>query len=774
VTKRDIPLWLPFALLALALLFLFHRLLSGQTLFWGLPALQFYPWRDFAFDQLRLGRLPTWNPYLGAGAPLLANYQTAMFYPPNWLLLALPGAQAMGLIAVFHIVWSALGMWLFTGVLGLARFGRGVSALAYALSGYLIARVGSFPTADAAAWIPWVFWLAHRVVSQRCARDVGWLGLITGAQLLAGHAQTAWYGGVMVGLYTLWLAVWDQRGKRPARRLLGLGLALAGAALGMLIAAIQLVPTLEYFTESQRASGLPFEMTTNLSYPPLQLLTLLHPNFFGTPADGSYLAGAMFFENAAYIGFVPLLAAGAALVGWMRRRRFLMYYPALRSVPFWGLLAALALLLAFGHYTPVFGLFYRRVPTFDFFREPVRWMIGPVFSLSVLAGIGVGVWGQGRWAIFWARLALAGGAAIIVLALAGRELLDPTPAIGVLTLALIGLGSWTAAAALLTMTQPSSASFASPRVWRSAVLVLIAIDLTWAGGGLNPTVTADFYREFGVTRPEGRIYWFDDYEHTVKFDRFFDPADYVLARDRWPEVRGSLLPNLNMLDRVASLNNFDPLVPRYHAAYVALIEDAGARAGALLRAAGVGQVFGETAPDGWEGEAPLFVVGRPAPRFWLVPAAAWYDDDRAITAALRDPGWDPFERVILAGPAPPASDPVAALDGAEITVLERRADRVTYRVRTDTPAYLVVATTWYPGWGAALDGAPVPLYRANLAFQAVAVPAGGGDVTLRYTLNRWWLGAGLTSGGLLAAVVLIVLGSARLRRDARRGNMPRL
>ncbi len=97
---KDVPLWLPPLLLALALIALFHRLLLGETLFWGLPTLQFYPWRQFAFSELGAGRLPTWNPYLGAGAPLLANYQTALFYPPNWPLLVVPDAVGMSLIAV--------------------------------------------------------------------------------------------------------------------------------------------------------------------------------------------------------------------------------------------------------------------------------------------------------------------------------------------------------------------------------------------------------------------------------------------------------------------------------------------------------------------------------------------------------------------------------------------------------------------------------------------------------------------------------------------------
>ena len=169
-------------------------------------------------------------------------------YPPNWLMLALPGVSAIS-VAVLHVVWSAVGMWLFAGALGLSSFGRGISALAYALSGYLIGRAASFPTADAAAWIPWIFWLVERVLSERRARDAGWLGIAFGMQLLAGHAQTTWYGGLMVGAYAVWVAARRQRGEPVARRVRGLALAGAGAILSSSRNPVR--PTLE--TRSRRA-----------------------------------------------------------------------------------------------------------------------------------------------------------------------------------------------------------------------------------------------------------------------------------------------------------------------------------------------------------------------------------------------------------------------------------------------------------------------------------------------------------------------------------------
>src|SRR5512140_3669432 len=97
--------------LALALGLANHRLLLGETFFWGLPSLQFVPWRDYAFDLLRQGQLPLWNPFNGAGAPLFANYQTALLYPLNWPGFVLPLAWSMSVTAVLHLFLAGWGLW---------------------------------------------------------------------------------------------------------------------------------------------------------------------------------------------------------------------------------------------------------------------------------------------------------------------------------------------------------------------------------------------------------------------------------------------------------------------------------------------------------------------------------------------------------------------------------------------------------------------------------------------------------------------------------------
>ena len=50
--RDSLPRAVPLVILGAALLILFFPLLRGEVFFWGLPALQFYPWREYAFEML--------------------------------------------------------------------------------------------------------------------------------------------------------------------------------------------------------------------------------------------------------------------------------------------------------------------------------------------------------------------------------------------------------------------------------------------------------------------------------------------------------------------------------------------------------------------------------------------------------------------------------------------------------------------------------------------------------------------------------------------------
>src|SRR5512134_487245 len=73
----------------------------------------FYPYRDFAAQAVREGRVALWNPYLFMGAPFMANSQAGFFYPFNLLMSWLDTTRAINGTIVLHIFIAASGAYVF-------------------------------------------------------------------------------------------------------------------------------------------------------------------------------------------------------------------------------------------------------------------------------------------------------------------------------------------------------------------------------------------------------------------------------------------------------------------------------------------------------------------------------------------------------------------------------------------------------------------------------------------------------------------------------------
>ena len=71
-------------------------------------------------------------------------------------------------------------------------------------------------------------------------------------------------------------------------------------------------------------------------------------------------------------------------------------------------------------------------------------------------------------------------------------------------------------------------------------------------------------------------------------------------------------------------------------------------------------------------------------------------------------------------------------DVGSVQVVQYEDARVTLRASLEAPGYLILADLYYPGWRATVNGAVVPVLRADGVFRALALPAGEHEILFVY------------------------------------------
>jgi uncharacterized membrane protein YfhO len=761
--------WLP---VWLAPLVLFSPLIfTGRPLYWGAVFLQFTPWRVEAFNQVLAGHLPLWNSLNGMGAPLAANYQSALFYPPTWLLMPFyvwggAGGLAMGETwsVVLHLIWSGIGMIFLMKQLGCGKLSQTIAALAFSLSGYLVTRAGFLSINAAVAWLPWVILAAERFVDapKPALKAILGSGLVIGMLLLAGHAQTAFYTLLLACCWVLFRG-WRSGWKTALSKAFFWGLSVL---LGCGLAAIQLIPTAEYLMESQRAAEIGYDYAVNYSFLPWRFLTLLMANLFGTPADGTYLLKAdAYWEDAIYIGLLPLVLGMGALILAMRRKRTDDSHRTRGLTIFLTVASIVATLIALGNYTPIFPFLYQYIPTFDLFQAPARWMIWLVFAFSVMAGFGAEAWHKpGKWGRFSLNLSLALGVTMTVIALLAATLVPEIP--GVFTKAFTILGVSIVLGCILAKTNPLTSEIKDRKVslWQWAVVLFVSVDLLVASWGFHQGADPSLYEKATAAAKEvkaqangGRIYISPDDLQQLQYDTFFNFRDFRMD-GKWDALANAVLPNTNLYGGLASLNNFDPLVPGRHSKLMTVLEevDEPTRLN-LLRRMGVTLI---ALPDGEGGKVHFVPLSGSIRSRWTDCSFLFENPDKALINYL--------EQVKLNGPVIltwyeyPESDCVNSK--AEIRLSDEHSASIALKVASGARGWLVLSDIYYPGWKVYIDHQQDYVVDVDYFLRGVNVDEGEHVIRMEYKPFCFYAGCCIT---IICIIVILGIWIFEHRKEKR-------
>ncbi|HEX8354912.1 MAG TPA: hypothetical protein VF611_18540, partial [Pyrinomonadaceae bacterium] len=363
------------------------------------------PLRVAAAEMMLGGSLPLWNPYIFSGMPLHASAQGGLLFPPNWFYLAFSPQAATNLMVVTSYVVAALGAYLYARRAGASAAGSVVTSLAWQWGGFLVGQIGHVNVVQTAACLPWVLWAldGYGMTGRR-----GWgvaLAALVALQAFAGHQQTLAYSLLLAAAYAAANAYASRESRARYLR------TLLFVAAGVLLAAVQILPTFELLRNSLRAES-SYDFFTSFSLEPRMLETFLAPYVAGG-GDGRlfrapYVGPPYYGEMAGYVGVLGVMLAACAVVFGRDAR-----------TKFWAAAALVCLALALGRYAPLgfYKLVYH-VPVLNLFRVPARHLMEAEFALAVLAGRGLTALAAARGGRGTLWRAAAIGASVLLLTFA--------------------------------------------------------------------------------------------------------------------------------------------------------------------------------------------------------------------------------------------------------------------------------------------------------------------------------------------------------------------
>ncbi|MEE8451467.1 MAG: hypothetical protein V3R99_06105 [Thermoguttaceae bacterium] len=770
----------------------------------------YYPLFELIRDQWAAGRVPLWNPYENLGMPLAADPTAGVFYPGK-LIFALPLSYAWTykLYIMAHLLLAAAAAYRLARHWRASVEAAGVCALSYAFSGNVLYNYCNIIYLVGAAWLPVAMLAADRMLAGNASdKRLRWavvFGLVLALMVLGGDPQMAYNAGLLATMFAAWLWWTDrkranrpgtQRQDTPQGSLLArlanarpTMLALA-AGTGLLLSAVQVLPSLEFTSHSRRAAGdnvqrwlghfeegTHEEQIYHFSVGPWRLAEYVWPNVGGRqfPTHRRWLevipAEGRIWTPSLYMGVLPLLLALAAmrLRRGEARIRWLSWSVVLAVVASFGWFGLGWLIQEFRIAagadpastgpvgSPFGGLYWLMtivLPGYDCFRYPAKLLVVAALGLSVLAARG---WddvfensahGFRRVLLWLAAVSIVG--TIVALALrpfasgwlAGVEpdnLFGPLDTLGAAN-DLLGSFAQTAIVCGLFWWLCRKMHDTQRRAWPAMLaVVLVAVDLGVANRWMVVCAPSSYW-----TEPSAIAAKLHDAEQSYRVYRhpiWMRPSwkaegspNRPAEAMRWDHA--TLWPKYNLSQRIAVTEVYGAIMPHSYAEF--------------LRKRHVEH------PPRATGDRPEPFSPYALGKYAILPGNKTLPGGRRIDVDVPDVS-------LWHNPRHWPRAWVADQPDAPCRVVHDEPSQVEVEVALTKPGLVVLCDQFYPGWQLAVESdgkpsRPAEIERTNQTMRGVNLPAGKHRLTYRYRPRS------LIIGGLISGLGWLVLAGACIRR----------
>ena len=370
-----------------------RELLMGGGVVGGDTYPYFFPQKQVMADAFAHGELPLWHDRTSLGYPLHAESQAGVFYPTNQVLYRLTDINtAYNASIMLHYALAFVFAWRFCRCQSLSQLSSLFAAMVF-VYGWFPARLSLEWSIIGGVWFPCCLWLTDRLISRPSLSAGCLLALAFGTHLLAGHFTLAFITQLCCLGYAVLVAGLSRVGDTGNNESLGrlkAGAFVTGAiAVGILLAAVQLIPTLELRQMSQRdGSNSAFDPAYG-HMPPVYLSQLVASWWYWHSPEIVQSQKMMEFpflmsgsgtnqvEAHLYVGLIPL-GLVLCLMQYPVRQRF-----GTAHWKVWLVLSGVAIVYAFGWLVPV----TKHLPGFGFFMGPARYTIITTMGFAIIAGL---------------------------------------------------------------------------------------------------------------------------------------------------------------------------------------------------------------------------------------------------------------------------------------------------------------------------------------------------------------------------------------------------
>jgi hypothetical protein len=705
---------------------------------------QIYPWRILAMDLFKSGEIPLWNPYAFAGTPLLANIQSAVFYPLNILFFFFSNTIAWLIYVLLQPVLAFISMYVFIRSLKLGKEAALFSGIAYGFIGYTMIWFELGVVGHTALWLPLALFGINRFIEEKNQKFLLITVLSLTCVLLAGHAQTAVYIFIVTFAYFLFSS-WQ---KISLKGFMSYG-ALLLLPIGL--AAIQLLPSIELLSFAARNAASSSEVFYRLQLPVQHLIMLFAPDFFGNPAAKNFW-GVDYNEFLSYVGIVALVFSFVGIFSAWNDAR----------VRFFALAGLIALLFALP--TPLSDLLQIvNVPVLGT-GIPARSIFVLEFSLVVLAAYGMSQMMRGKYSV--KPVILLGGVYALIWGIvlgmpsiipdlaehtgvAIRNLIIPSILFAVVAMAVLLIRYRPSLKYILFAVLICCAAFEYQYLMYK-YLPFAPVSYIFP----NHPIVSKLQKVSGISR----IYGYD----TARIDTNFPTAWHLYSPEGYDPL---YLRRYGELMYASQDGEYRQTIPRSDATFaLSLPAQDSSRKQLLMNLMNVRYITAKTDQ----------AAEYPADRFRMIwQKEKWkiYENTKTLPRAAVYYNWIttgtdaetirdlfqkdfPYQTTLLLPSGPEKAGKIQPVTPVEISYYS--ANKVMVQASTHADGMLFLPDAYVPGWKAEVDGKDTPIYPADHAFRAVPVRTGNHTIIFQYEPLSFTFGAIIT--GISGLIFIGILG----------------